>query len=172
MAVQGEQALSMLNAALEMEKKGKAFYERAAKTCKNELGQLVFRLLTEEEALHIGKLNKKYHAVSIADEWTEDRREEVEANLDLSNVFSELAIKYGQNIYFEDGDRDTLEVGIDFELQCIRFYEKRLKCSGDATEKAFWRRMIIEERQHYLALSDMNIFFSDPGAWFIEKDMS
>ena len=57
MSDKNQAACNMLSAALEMEEKGKKFYDKSAQTCKNNECKEVFSMLSKEETLHIERIN-------------------------------------------------------------------------------------------------------------------
>ena len=170
MEVNKKRVLDMLSTALEMEAKGKAFYRKALEGCQNDLGRKIFQQLMEEEVLHMGRIKKIYDSLSAGQPWSDEWKSVGEVKQSITRTFRELADTHGKNIHAETGDLEALSVGIDFELGTVKFYEEQLRLATDTMEKAFIRRMIGEERSHYNTLSDLNLYLSDPDAWFLEKE--
>ena len=67
-----DRSLRMLQAALEKEQKGREFYEKAASECVNELGRDVFRVLAQEEVIHIKRVKQIYESLQGGKSWTDD----------------------------------------------------------------------------------------------------
>jgi len=59
---------------------------------------------------------------------------------------------------------------IDFEMRSVEFYEEQLPKATDSLEQEFIKKMIVEERGHHAALTDMKFYLSDPAGWFREKE--
>ncbi|MBW1672683.1 MAG: hypothetical protein JRJ45_03385, partial [Deltaproteobacteria bacterium] len=58
-----ERSLQMLSEALELEKKGEAFYKEAVSTCQNDLGREIFRMLMKDEGLHMDRIHTIYNSL-------------------------------------------------------------------------------------------------------------
>lgn len=165
-----DRSLAMLATALEMEEKGKAFYEKAITTCQNQLGVKIFTMLKKDEEIHVQRIQKIYEQLNTQHTWSEEWKSFGEGHADLGKVFRDLAATQGSNIQAGTGDLEALDVGITFEFKSVHFYEDQLKAATDETEKEFIKRMIVEETSHHTALSEMKAFLADPAAWFREQE--
>lgn len=165
-------SLAMLSTALEMEEKGKAFYEKAVLTCKNPLGVKIFTMLKKDEDIHVQRIKKTYEQLNTQHTWSEEWKSFGEGHSDLGKVFRDLAMVQGQNITADTGDLDALSVGIEFEFKSVRFYEDQLKVATEPIEQEFIKRLIVEETGHHTALAEMKAFLADPAAWFREQERS
>ncbi|MDY6850502.1 MAG: ferritin family protein [Thermodesulfobacteriota bacterium] len=162
-------SLRMLAAALEMEEKGKAYYEKAAQTCRNELGREVFQLLKDYEEKHIERINEIYSSLKSGGSWSEDLiLFEVPQN--FKAAFRSLVPKQGERVKADTGDVEALEIGIEFESASVKFYEDHLDQAVNKLEKKFTELMAAEEREHLRILSDMRFYYTDPEGWFMEKE--
>ena len=167
-----DRAKAMLSTALEMEEKGKAFYEKAVQTCKNQLGVKIFTMLKKDEDIHIQRIKKTYEQLDTQHTWSEEWKSFGQGHADLGKVFRDLAAAQSQNIKADSGDLEALDVGIAFEFKSVRFYEDQLKAATEAIEQEFIKRMVVEETGHHTALSEMKAFLADPAAWFREQERS
>jgi rubrerythrin len=164
-------ACKMLSAALEMEEKGREFYEKFSRTCENKECKDIFDMLSKDESLHIKRINKIHEALSTDQPWCEDWDDEV-INKDLKEAFIEMAEKTNAKDVKKFNDVEAVETAIKFEEQGLKFYQEKLDKSEDDTEKSFLELMVREERGHYLALTDMKLYLTDPDTWFIEHEKS
>jgi rubrerythrin len=164
--------MAMLSTALEMETKGKHFYETAVNTCQNALGKKIFTMLKHDEDIHVQRIQAIYAKLQGQHAWSDDWKAIMPDHQDLGKVFRDLAAAQGQNITADTGDLQALDVGIDFEFKAVRFYEDQLKAAEDKLEQEFIRHMIDEEKSHHTALAEMKHFLSDPAAWFREQERS
>ena len=73
MANSQDRSLQMLFAALELEKKGEAFYKEAVITCQNDLGREIFRMLVKDEGLHMDRILKIYNSLKVGQTWSDQR---------------------------------------------------------------------------------------------------
>lgn len=165
-----ERSLKMLDTALNMEKKGISFYEKALSTCKNELGREIYRMLKDDESVHIERIMKIYSSLEEGSEWMKEWSGITLSHGDLNEMFINLAKKHSKNITVDDTDIEALDVGIDFELKSVDFYKQHLEEAEDPEEKEFLKLMIGEERSHYDLLEDMKYYLTNPESWFREKE--
>ena len=165
-----DRSLEMLTTALEMEKEGKAFYEKAVSTCQNEFGREIFRMLMKEEFIHMDRILKIYDSLKAGEAWSEDWKSIKPDHKDLRLLFKELAAAHGTKITPTMSDLEALDVGVDFELRAISFYQEHLAKATDSLEREFLEEMVAEEKTHHATLSDMKLYLSDPAAWFLEQE--
>ncbi len=165
-----KRAMKMLSTALEMEEKGKAFYQRAVSACKNDMGKEIFQTLMEDEDVHMVRIRSIYETLSGKQVWSENWKELNVAHHDLGLIFEKMAKKRGPEIDVDTSDLEALDTGIDFEARSVEFYEKQLTKAINPPEQEFIRKMVTEERGHHAALTDMKFYLSDPAGWFREKE--
>jgi rubrerythrin len=165
-----DRTMRMCATALEMEERGKVFYQKAERTCQNNPGKETFRMLKEQEIVHISRIKKIYASLEkglgFPEDWTELKIE----HKDLVAFFKDLAKKHNSGMKGEASDLEAVETGIDLEQSAIKFYEDHLKKATDPKERRFIDRMILEEKGHYTTLNDMKFYLTDPAAWFQEKE--
>lgn len=172
MAQGNERSLRMLSIALEMEIKGKAFYEKAIKTCGNPLGREIFSTLMQDEVIHVERIKSIYATVETGKGWDDAWTRFHADHAEVQPLFRELAVRHGANIKAETSDLEALEIGIDFERKSVEFYEQHATQATDPQEKRFIEKMIGEEKGHYAVLADLKYYLSDPTAWFAERERS
>lgn len=160
----------MLSLALEMEEKGKVFYEKAVQSCKNELGRQIFATLIKDELMHMETIRSIYNELTSNEQWSESWKAKVPEHGDLGTFFRELAAKHKTDITADTNDLQALAVGIDFEAKSIKFYSEDLPKASSPLEKAFLERMIVEEKSHHALLVDTKQYLEDPASYFLEKE--
>ena len=160
----------LLKTALEMEKKGKSFYDKAATSCKNKLGQEIFAMLAKDEVVHIERIKNIYDTLNAQDKWTDEWFHIKEAHAPINTLFKDLAVKHKTTIKADRSDLEALDVGIDLETKAMAFYEKELNQSTDAMEKKFAEKMLAEEESHLAVLKDTKFYLEDPSAYFVEME--
>lgn len=167
-----DRALKILSTALEMEEKGRAFYQKAAKECKNELGKEMFSSLMSDEVVHAGRIKNIFSSLQAGRGWNEEWKSLHGSSKNMSKFFTDFAKRNGTNIKADSSDIKALEVGIDLEQKSINYYQENLKTAVDAIEKAFLEKMILEEKYHHKLLNDTKLYLSNPTAWFNEQEHS
>jgi rubrerythrin len=163
-------SLKMLATALEMERRGRKFYEDAVAKASNKVARDIFEMLGKDEDVHVDRIKVLYAAVNGEGKWTKEWESLKEEGGDLKDVFRKLAAKYGKDINPATSDVDALGIGIDFEQKSVKFYEESLKHAVDPIERKFLEKMIVEEKEHAEVLSDMKFYIEDPNAWFVEHE--
>ncbi len=159
-----------LETALEMERKGKDFYDKARSEAQNDLARDVFHMLGEEEIVHMERINRIYDSVKEEGVFTDSWKECLPQHEDLVSVFREMAAKYGKDIPQTESDVKALEMGIDFESQSVKFYKDQLNKAESEQEKDFLEKMVKEENSHHHAFADMKFYLSDPAGYFREME--
>ncbi len=153
--------------ALEMEEKGKVFYEKAVSSCEQGLGKEVFTMLRDDELKHIERIREIEKALDKDEDLVQVCRIDEEQD-DLKKVFRDMAAKSQKETPCTYAVK-ALQTGIDFELALIRFYEEALRGAEEDLEREFLKRMVSEEKGHYVLLSDLNYYYEDPEGWAMEK---
>jgi len=162
----------MLSAALEMEKKGKAFYKKAVAACKNAPGREIFKGLMEDEDIHIERIQALFNSMSETQGWTDAWKSTNPVHKDLGTVFRDMAKRYGPKVTADAGDMGALDVGINFERTSVEFYETHLRKASGTAEKAFLEAMVTEEKSHHRILQDARLYLADPASWLREREKS
>ena len=170
MATSNDKSLEMLNTALDMEEKGKVFYDRAIATCKNKLGVEIFKALRKDEFVHIERIKKIYSSLKNNEGWNSEWTKFKADHTDLDELFTGLAKKHVSEIKAEACDLEALDVGIDFERKSVAYYEKYLRHATDSIERSFLDKMVAEEKNHEKVLVDMKFYLANPAAWFAEAE--
>jgi len=165
-----DRSFQMLSEALELEKKGEAFYKEAVATCQNDLGRGIFRMLMKDEGLHMDRILKIYSSLKEDQTWSEEWKSMKSDHKDLRVLFREMASEHGTKITVNTSDLDALNMGIDLELRSIAFYKKNLTHAQGSIERDFIEQMIGEENGHHAVLSDMKLYLADPAGWFFEHE--
>jgi rubrerythrin len=163
-------SIDILAAALKMEEKGRVFYKEAASSCHNPQCKEIFSVLIEDELVHIRRIKQIYDSLPATTCWTRDWETVKGSQKEVSALFKDLAAKVREKIKAEPSDLEAIDLGLDFELASINFYQDHRAKSTDPLEAAFLDQMIIEEKGHWRALKDTRYYLADPEGWFIEKE--
>ncbi len=168
MTTGNERTLNMLNTARQMETKGHEFYEQAVAKSENELGRDIFRMLRQDEMVHLERINAIFEQLTAGRGWTGDWKALQPAHGNLGELFRAMAQKHGRGIRATTKDLDALDIGIDFEAKSIAFYEQHGAEATEALEQEFIECMIDEEKKHHRLLVDMKFYLQSPDSWFQE----
>ncbi len=163
--------IDMLSTALKMEEKGKAFYKKALNDCLNPQCKEIFSALMGEEIIHTSRIKQIHNTLTSSKCWTRDWETIKGSGENLETLFRDLAKKKtGEKNQDQTTDLEAIDMGLDFELASIKFYEEHRTRSTDPLERAFLDQMILEEKNHWKALKDTRYYLTDPEGWFIEKE--
>jgi rubrerythrin len=164
--------MSMLEAALTLEEKGKAYYERAILDVRSPLGREMLDALMHEEIVHMDRIRLISGALKTEQTWNAEWKTLAIDRNEVTAIFNKMAREHKTMIKAEASELDVLKFGIDLELESIAFYEDCLKRAQDPHEKEFLSQIIGEERSHHASLEDMQLFLTNPQAWFSEHEHS
>lgn len=78
----------------------------------------------------------------------------------------------------QDRSLEMLSTALELEKKGTRFYEEAISACHNQIGREIFRmlmkdevmQMIIEEKSHHAALSDMKLYLSDSAAWFVEQE--
>jgi rubrerythrin len=163
-------SLEMLATALEMEEKGRAFYEKALATAQDPLGREMFTSLAQEEVVHTARIKQLHDTLTTGRCWTRDWEKQPKPEKDLGGLFRKLASQEKEKITAATSDLQAIDIGLDFESASVAFYEAQRATAKDPLEKEFLDQMILEEKSHLQALKDTWYYLTDPEGWFMEKE--
>ena len=132
-------ALAAVREAFEIELGGQAFYHRAARDTAEPALRELFGKLADMELEHMATLSRRYHAkVPTPSE---------SFHLDRAALFG------GVDNRPED-PANLLRIAIAFERRAVEFFEGRgAVAAEDSPEKALYRELAAEEREHAALLT-------------------
>jgi len=65
---------------------------------------------------------------------------------------------------------EALKIGMDMESKSVEFYQGALEKTQDSHQKAFFNRLIDEEKEHYELLQNTRSYLKDSGEWFLWEE--
>ncbi|MFO7727990.1 MAG: ferritin family protein [Desulfonatronovibrio sp.] len=154
--------------AIEMEEKGRKFYEQALADCSEGPGREVFTMLRDDEVMHIERIREIEKALDKGD-GVEAACTLDEEQQDPRGIFREIAARAEVHKACPSTVK-ALETGKEFELALVAFYEDALEKARSDLEKKFLKHMVAEEKGHFVLLEDLNFYYQDPEGWAMEQD--
>ena len=137
--------------AIKAERDGHSFYQMAATCSEDSKAKEVFARLAGEELDHMYFLMKQHEAILNTGRPDESAELGPRANLSgMSPIFSEGIRARIKNAHFE---MSALSIGIQLELDAMRFYRAQAEATDDAAVQEFYRELADWESGHYEALS-------------------
>lgn len=162
-----DRVVRMLQTALDLEREGEAFFVQAAQNCYNPTGRLIFEMLAEDERGHIHDIEDLFRSLRKDGQWSEEilAKLAAESQRDARTLLAEVARQHTRALEANPGDREALEIGLDFERRALRFYQVNLEDAEDPEERRFIELLIAEERHHVALLSELQALLADPATW-------
>jgi rubrerythrin len=152
-----------IKTAIQMEKDGYSFYQKAAAQTSSEMGQTVFKSLAADELIHLEVFQKLFDEKVGKDEWY---------NLvNTSSKYTETPIfpKDLQKIEGANPDTneiDALRIAMDSEQKAIDYYSKIKENSSDEEVNKIIDEIISQEKNHYNILEGEFHHINSTGYWF------
>lgn len=164
-----KQRIESLEMALRNELNEREFYLKHAQRTSNPVGKAMFQNIADDELEHYQRL-KKLHAL-----WTKKEKwpESVPLTVNSRNIQSILSGLIRHVEGSEESDTDDLEainIAVAFESKGHEAYLDLSRSVSDPREKAFFELLASMEREHYLALKDVDEYLKDPSSWFTKRE--
>lgn len=139
-----------LKRAIQFEGDGHNFYRMAANGTFDEKGKEVFEMLAREEAEHARFLRTQYD--SFLKSGKADSESKLPAHGRLTGEHPIFSEKVKQNILDAHMEMSALAIGIQLELNSIKFYQEQANLGNDPEVSKFFTELAEWEQEHYDAL--------------------
>ena len=136
--------------AIQAEIEGHNFYMMSARSTEDQKGKDIFTQLAAEETEHAAYLKGQYK--SIMETGMPDKSLKLGSRLQLtgsSPIFSDKLKSRAKDAHYEV---TALSIGIQLELNAMKFYKEQAELTDDATVKEFFSELAEWETGHYNAL--------------------
>lgn len=155
-----------LNKALELEIRGRDFYEGVAASAKDTLVRDFFKFLADQETVHIKIIKSIYNRLDNESCWLEAKSRKAESG-SLNKIFLDMT----KTRPSPDSDIiQAMDHGISFETEAAAFYKNELSGAECEAEKEFLLALYGEENEHRQVLADMKLFYTNPESWAEQMD--
>ncbi len=141
-----------LRIAVEIEKRGEAFYLKAAKLSDNPQTVRILEQLASDEAVHKHEFEKLVERASVSDEMYDE-----ETNAYLSAIAADIVFPEGLMALRRTGftsPEGAILQAIQSEKDSILFYTELAEHAFDAEAKRMFREIIMQERRHMNVLQN------------------
>lgn len=160
-----------LSASIEMEKKGREFYLKAAKGVSNELGKNVFEALADDETRHIAAIREYCELIAKKNRTPAlcavmPRHKKIEERI----IFGRRELELLRKISSQADELKAYEVAMEMENKGYDFYKKTLNSTTDANARELYGFLLSEEEAHYRLLSDTYKYIKNPAAYFAKEE--
>lgn len=152
-----------IKTAIQMEKDGYSFYQKAAAQTSSDMGKTVFKSLAADELLHLEVFQKLFDKKTGKTEWynlVNTSRKYV----DIPIFPKDLQKVEGANP--DTNEIDALRIAIDSEQRAIDYYTKIREKSSDDEVNELLDEIINQEKNHYQILEGEFHHITSTGYWF------
>ena len=155
-----------LQFVLDFEAKGAATYLKLAAKTADPLGKKLFYSLAAEEVAHAGKADVFYSGAAVKTGGSPVQSAGIEA--ELKGFFDKMGkTSLGKGKENTEG----YELAMELEKKGYEAYNGFLKSAKTEEEKAFFKWILGEEKEHFSAIANVYSYLTGTGDW-LEDDES
>jgi len=152
-----------IKTAIQMEKDGYDFYQKAAAQTSSEMGRSVFESLAQDELVHLDVFQKLFDETMGESEW--------DTLVNSSSKYTKLPIfpenlKKIEGVNPDTNEIDALRIAMDSETDAIDYYTEILMKSNDDEVNKILETIIEQEKKHYFLLEQEFNHLSSTGYWY------
>jgi len=152
-----------IQTAIQMEKDGFSFYQKAATQTSSDMGKSIFEGIAKDELLHLEVFQKLFEDNVGKSEW-DDLVDSSKKYQDLSIFPKDLKAIEGANP--DTNELDALRIAMDSEKEAIDYYTVIWENSDDDEVKKIIDVIIDQEKKHYFLLEQEFSHLSNTGYWY------
>jgi rubrerythrin len=161
-----EKERDIIELAIQMEKDGIEFYNRAADEVENPLGKKMFKSVVEDEKRHLAKLKSAFARMEFSDVGEEKAKELFGK---IKTIFSEIPPEVMEALDAHSEELDVIKGAMRMEEEGIKFYaEKCIGLQGKAGELCSF--ILQEEKNHRNILQNTLEFLEENRNWNVETE--
>jgi len=169
-----QRLLKVLRDAMELERRGHAFYLEAAEVTKAPRGKSTFLTLARDELEHLKYLDEAFRAV-LRDGTLPRLPVPSNAVLGASPKRPEIFASpkdVAKEIKATTGERDALKRGIEAEEDSIALYSQALALAKTEEEKLLFGSLVTVEQGHLTILQGEYDYVNNTGFWMGHQEFS
>jgi len=169
MTITPDEMLDLFCQVVDLKEKKKNLYQDALAGCADQVGKETFRYLLDSEASHLDEIQKIHNELKKGASWGDACRYVETGAEDARQLFKRIAEGHRKATTRCADDATALTTGMQLEEASIKFFEDKLGRATEPAQKKFLERMAAAEREHRTVLADLQFYYTDPQAWFMEK---
>jgi len=155
--------MNSLEVSKKMETDAIKFYVEAAQKMQYPAGKKMFLAITEDERRHLELISLLIRGMNIT-------VQDVSPMNNVKTVFETMKGEMMQRVAASTDELEALKVAMEMEREGEKFYQKALAEAKTDKEKALFRRLAEEEREHYAMFSNTYTHLSDTGNWYLWEE--
>jgi rubrerythrin len=148
---------SIWKLAKDMEKEGKAYYEKLSIASKNKEIAAIFAFLAKEEAVHLATFEKLEKGAKVAS------RLAAGSTIKAVKLFGKMAAK-SRIADEKEGAEKAYKEALAMEKQAVKYYWGMMKKSDDSQKTAL-AHIIEEEKKHVILMEALIEYARKPHEW-------
>lgn len=152
-----------IQVAIQLEKDGRQFFEKAAEETKNELGKKMFLKLASDEVRHLVTFEKMFKSLADPKTWKELLKEGPPR--ERMPYFSEKA-ESRSPAERGAGEVEALRQALEVERKAIDFFKEVAKQASDSEASRIFEIIAEEEVSHYDLIQAQIDSVTNAGFWF------
>ncbi|HJX04628.1 MAG TPA: ferritin family protein [Thermoplasmata archaeon] len=165
-------ALKVLDDAIEMEREGKAFFEKVSGTVKHPRTRDTFSSLAKQEEKHMAVLCKELDRLKQGKDWVSlDEAKKSTVPHDRISVFQDKDFKRIK-LRPDSSELEALELGMEVEKRSIDYYRRASLEASDLRAKEVFNWLVGEEAGHLTILSAEHDSRTRAGFYYGEPEFS
>ena len=155
--------MNALEVARKMETDAIKFYAEAADKTAYEAGKKMFLSIAEDEKRHLVLISDLIKGMNIT-------IDDVSPMNKVKTVFESMKDTMMKKVAASKDELDAFKIAMEMEKEGQKFYQQSLDAAKTEKEKALFKRLIEEERQHYEMFANTYSHLSDTGNWFLWEE--
>jgi rubrerythrin len=155
--------MNALEVAKKMETDAIKFYTEAAEKTRYEAGKKMFLSITDDEKRHLVLISDLIKGMNI-------KIDDVSPMNKVKTVFESMKGTMMKKVAASKDELDAFKIAMEMEREGEKFYRQSLDAAKTDKEKALFKRLIEEERQHYEIFANTYSHLSDTGNWFLWEE--
>ncbi len=161
--------MERIDLALKTEESGNHFYLDAAAKTDHKLARAAFEVLAKEETRHVELIEALSRSLKGEGGPVEaDSPEKTDLEKRVKTVYEKAG---DEKVDAKMEPKEAYEKAIELEKKIASLYYGYIEeCQSDEARRLF-QALYREEQDHLSMLEDMYGYLTEPGRWFIDRDM-
>lgn len=149
--------------AIKMETDAIAFYRDAVKKTQHPFGKEMFRGFVKDESRHLKMLKGIFKGLAIEAEFVRPKKT-------IKTVFTKLKGRMMQRVQAMESEIEAINIALNFESDGYDFYKKAAVKAPSKKERDLFKRLAVEENDHYTILLETKNFLENTGQWYMYEE--
>lgn len=148
--------------AIQTEKEGIIFYEKAAEKTTHPFGKKMFLSFIEDEKRHLQILEQISKEMNTPFDMEYSPRERVKT------IFGTVSREVTEHVIPTADEKEALDLALKIENEGYKFYMEQARTH--ASHAKVFERLAKEESEHIFILQNLSDYLNDTGHWFMYEE--